>query len=199
MKCVCRQAEEGLWLALASTREVERAHWPRLCARMDAQRQAACARLRRDEDKALCILADALARQLLAERSGLAPEAVVFARRAGGKPCAPGTGLEFSLSHSGTLVLCAVAAFPVGADLQRGRALSEPLLRWAGRRGYQGHSEADFFRWWVRREAAGKLTGAGLSGPPPDAGLSFLDGHTRRDGAEYYYSVCKNQGFPRPE
>ena len=49
-------------------------------------------------------------------------------RRAGGKPYFPDRPeLEFNLSHSGDLLLCALDGSPVGADIQQVRAIMEQL------------------------------------------------------------------------
>ncbi len=184
------QAGPGVGAWLGSVDDVPGHIWPEWFARMDRQRQVRCRRLRRDRDKALCILADALARHALCALTGADPAAVAFARAPGGKPYAPGLKAEFSLSHSGSLVLCAGAPFPLGADLQRHKPVSGALLRRARQAGYDGQSEADFFRWWTGQEAAGKLSGQGLRLEPPPEGLWWSQG--RLDGPEgaYSYSIC---------
>lgn len=178
----------GLWLApLDGMAEGE---WSALYAQMDPQRQHRCQRYRRLDDRRLCILADALARHALGQITGRDPASVVFQLQAGGKPFAPGLGVEFSLSHSGALVLCATAPFPVGADLQLHRPLRPALTRRMARAGYRGDDGADFFPWWVRQEAAGKLTGRGLSLAPLPSGLSFWEGELERTEGRYSYCLC---------
>ncbi len=184
------QAAPGLWVRLADVGDVAPEDWPALFDQMSPPRQAKCRRYRRAEDRALCVLADVVARQALSDHSGVPPEAITFDRAPGGKPFAPGLDLEFSLSHSGRLVLCAVAPFPVGADIQRRRTVSDALIRRAVRAGYQGATQAEFFRWWVRQEAAGKLSGTGLAFSPLPEGLRFVDGETQAAGETYDYSIC---------
>ncbi len=184
------EAAPGLWVWPADIGDVAPETWPALFDQMSPSRQAKCRRCRRAEDRALCVLADALVRRALSRRAGVPPEAIVFDRAPGGKPFAPGLELEFSLSHSGRLVLCAVASFPVGVDIQRRRTVSEALTRRAVRAGYQGTTQAEFFRWWVRREAAGKLSGTGFTFAPLPEGLWFADGETRAAGEMYDYSIC---------
>lgn len=184
------EAAPGLWVWLADAGDVAPEAWPALFARMSPARREKCRRYRRAEDRALCVLGDALVRRALSDHSGVPPEDIVFARSGGGKPFAPGLGLEFSLSHSGRLVLCAVAPFPVGADVQRRKNVSAALIRRAGRAGYQGSTQAEFFRWWTRQEAAGKRSGAGLTLAPLPEGLWFADGEARSGGDLYDYSIC---------
>ena len=178
----------GVWLA--SIEDVEPGEWPALYAQMDKERQGRCDRHRREIDKRRCILADALARRALSKGTDLAPEAISFGREPSGKPYALGLDKHFSLSHSGSLALCAVAHFPVGADIQRQRSISEPMIRRLARAGYEGTSDEDFFAWWVRQEAAGKMTGKGLSLRPIPEDLQFWDGVVKESDGAYFYAIC---------
>lgn len=184
------QAGPGIDVWLASIEDVPNSAWAELYARMDPQRQERCLRYRRGEDKARCILADALAREALRALTGEDAAAISFARHPGGKPYAPGLNAAFSLSHSASLVLCAGAAFPVGADLQRHKAVSDRLIRRARSGGYDGHSQADFFRWWTSQEASGKLSGRGLRLDGPAPGLWWSQGELERPDGRYSYSIC---------
>lgn len=184
------QAAKGVGVWLASIGDVPDGAWSEWYARMDPERQARCQRYRRGEDKARCVLADALAREVLHTLTGADPAAISFAHTPGGKPYAPGLNAQFSLSHSGSLVLCAGAAFPVGADLQRHRAVSDRLLRRARSAGYDGQNQADFFGWWTAQEAAGKLSGRGLRLEPPPAGLWWSQGQLEKPDGVYSYSIC---------
>ena len=112
-----------------------------------------------------------LLEEALAQRLGLAglPPA---AREERGRPYFPGLpGVRFSLSHSGPFCLCALAAGPVGADVEAVRPRGEVLLR-------RGLTEAErawcleeadpwprFCLLWTRRESLGKYTGRGLALP----------------------------------
>ena len=95
-----------------------------------------------------------------------------------GKPRLAGTGseVEFSLSHSGQRVAVAVAAgIAVGVDVEWVGAerdlgaLIERVLSPAERSHLAGLAGAArqeaFYRYWVRKEAAVKATGQGLSAP----------------------------------
>lgn len=65
-------------------------------------------------------------------------------RRPGGKPYFPHEeGLEFNLSHSGHLALCALDNAPVGADIQMVREWRARTARpglWSGRVGLVGRA-----------------------------------------------------------
>lgn len=193
------QAGPGIGVFLASIHAVPSGEWPELYARMSPQRQERCDRYRRESDRQRCVLADALARAALASLSGVAPEAIALSTPPKGRPHAPGLGLEFSLSHSGSLVLCAAAPFPVGADIQRGRPISQAMARRLARAGYQGRSEEEFFAWWTRQEAGGKLLGSGLALRPLPPGLAFSPGALDGPDGKYFYCVAWEKGtFPAP-
>ena len=123
-------------------------------------------------------------RLVLGELTGSAPERLRFERRCGhcgdsghGKPhLADRPDLDFSLSHSGELVLIAVArGHRVGADVERVRLRTDVLAIARGslsereRRTIEaGRTDAArreaFFRCWTRKEAYLKGLGAGLAG-----------------------------------
>lgn len=193
------QVGPGIGVFLASIHAVPPGEWPVLHARMSPDRQARCHRYRRESDRQRCILADALARAALSSLSGADPQDIVFAATPQGKPCAPGLGVEFSLSHSGSLALCAAAPFPVGADIQRARPVSQSMTRRLARAGYQGGSEEEFFIWWTRQEAGGKLLGSGLILRPLPPGLAFCPGALDGPDGKYFYCVAWEKGaFPTP-
>lgn len=180
----------GVTAWLAGLDGVAPEEWEPLYRQMDPARQARCARYARPGDAKRCVLADALARLALSQRSGQPEEIFRFQLRPGGKPFVPGLGVEFSLSHSGSLVLCAAAPFPVGADLQRARPVSSALAQKMARAGYPGGTREDFFSWWVRQEAVGKLSGQGLQlSPLPAPALCHVDALDGPDG-RYWYCVC---------
>lgn len=184
----------GVRLWLARLEEVESEEWPTLYGRMSRERQARCDRYRREADRKRCVLADALARHALAQAAGTEGGALTFARTETGKPYAVGLDKHFSLSHSGALVACAVADFPVGADIQLRRPVTEVLTRRMARAGYRGEREEDFFAWWTCQEAAGKLAGTGLSLRPPEPGLGFRSGVLEEPDGTYFYCVCAEKG-----
>ncbi len=94
-----------------------------------------------------------------------------------GKPYFPGAPFDFSLSHSGDLWMCLFTETGLcGLDVQEVRPTDWERI--AGRAFRpEEHAcvltEEDFFRFWCRREAFGKLTGEGFFGEfPPLTGGS---------------------------
>jgi 4'-phosphopantetheinyl transferase len=82
-------------------------------------------------------------------------------------------GLEFSLSHSGNLVVCAVSHEPVGCDVEEIRKAPERVAERYFSCGEQEYlsqfaeEEYDraFFRLWTMKESYVKMTGEGLGVP----------------------------------
>ena len=107
-------------------------------------------------------------RRVLAEVVGVAPVALAIEEGDRGKPFLSG-GPEFNLSHSGALAVFALAAFPVGVDVERCRPVEPGVAdlvftaaeraAWAG----SGWAEAVFYRGWTRKEAVLKARGGSLA------------------------------------
>ena len=106
------------------------------------------------EKRLQSLCGDALARQMLAQELGIAPQDVAFTYTENGKPQV--TGAHFSISHSGSLVGCAVSECPIGLDVERIRT-APPRLRLT--MDCEGKSDAEFFRHWTKREALLKCCG----------------------------------------
>lgn len=113
---------------------------------------------------------EGLARQMLAELLGIAPQDLTFTVNENGKPLVEGA--FFSISHSGELVGCAVSDRPVGLDIEEIRDVPERLGRVLDG---QWQTPEAFFRLWTRREAAIKCRGDRLSAWKScgEEGLSF--------------------------
>src|SRR3954469_11145902 len=113
-----------------------------------------------------------LLREVLGAAAEIEPREVVIRYGEHGKPRIDSKeGLEFNLSHSGTLALLVLGRCPVGADIER-----QKPRRWAdiARRFYAKgeqervfappaeEQETRFFRTWTCKEAFLKCTGEGL-------------------------------------
>ena len=95
---------------------------------------------------------DGLAREMLGEMLGIAPESVVFTYTENGKPMTDGA--FFSVSHSGDIVACAVSDREVGLDVECRRPAPSRVADAVG--------SEDFWQFWTRREAAIKCCGGTL-------------------------------------
>ena len=117
----------------------------------------------------------------------------------GGKPRIAG-GPEFSLSHSGERVLCALSDEAVGADLQQLRpynpALARRFFTGAEAAWLEEQRERDqaFSLLWSLKESYVKLLGSGIAGVHLDSftvrvlsdGRAWIDG----SNAKLWYAVC---------
>ena len=117
----------------------------------------------------------ALIRVLLAREFGAAALSAEFVANPWGKPTLPGSGFEFSISHSGNAVWVALCrGFAVGIDVERADTVTDPhaladvfhpteraelLLLPAV------EAQCAFLRCWTRKEAVVKALGEGLSRP----------------------------------
>lgn len=99
-------------------------------------------------------------------------------------PEGKGPELHFNLSHSGNYVICAMADFEVGADVQMRTRIRESLLQrfcseeervCMDKCGGDKQRETIFARIWAPKEAVTKLTGYGIG---------QLLGRVHRDGSE---------------
>lgn len=153
------------------TSEAMRAALPYL----DAARRRRAFRLRILQKRAQCVGAGVLLTHLLGE-NGVPPR---LTYGAAGKPfLADRPDVQFSLSHTGDWVFCAVSDGAVGMDAQQLCPIGERVIRRcfsAEEQAWLRQAPADAaVRLWTRKEAYAKLTGAGLSAiaaPVPVASL----------------------------
>ncbi|MCX4824717.1 4'-phosphopantetheinyl transferase superfamily protein [Streptomyces sp. NBC_01142] len=146
---------------------------------LDADEAARLAAFHRSADRDAYAVAHVTLRRLLGERLGQTPQAVTMAREPcthcsgpHGRPHVPGYAVHFSLSHTGGIVMIALAEAPVGIDVE---ALPDPatVSEVAARLHPRERTElaalpaaerpAAFARCWTRKEALLKATGVGLN------------------------------------
>ena len=147
---------------------------------MEPEKQARVLRLRRVDDRRRTVAADALARKHIATFCGISPQEVTLAVGAHGKPYAVGLKVEFCLSHSDDLVVCAVSDRPVGIDVERVRPVDLKIARRLFTRKEQEilldgdlsparfclcedtQTLTRFYRFWTAKEAYFKRLGVGM-------------------------------------
>jgi phosphopantetheinyl transferase len=165
-------------------------HWarpaddPSMRAHLDDAELIRYERFVRAEDKARFVTGRAMARAALAEATGLSPGEIRFSTDcehcggSHGKPRLPGRDVHFSLSHSGGLVVLALArgagAVEVGVDVEResdrdidgiaGMVLAGPEREVLNALP-AGERRRAFHAYWSRKEALLKATGHGLAAP----------------------------------
>lgn len=167
--------------------------WLALVGLLDGGERRRLEGLRREADRERFVLAAALARAALGRRIGRPAAEVALDRRCDrcgaphGKPRLRGaTGPELSVTHSGRLVAVAVAAAPVGVDVEAvpdapgADGLAEAVLADDERAALERHAAAGddparieaFLRLWTRKEALTKMTGDGVVIPLRDVRVS---------------------------
>ncbi|MEU2052135.1 4'-phosphopantetheinyl transferase family protein [Streptomyces bungoensis] len=149
---------------------------------LDAEERARAAAFHRPRDRDAYVVAHASLRGVLSRLLGVPADALPLVREpcAGcggphGRPALRTSGVHFSLSHSGDLVMVALAPTPVGVDVE-GLATAQAVL---GAQSALHAAEADelarlpaherpaaFTRTWVRKEAYLKGLGTGLVRDP---------------------------------
>lgn len=130
-------------------------------------RRAQVGRFRLLKDRCLCLGAGLLAAHALRE-AGASDLRLGYG--AYGKPhLMRHSTIHFSLSHSGTMALCAVADQPVGADVEEHQTYDDAMIRICctndERTWICGQPDRDraFTRIWVRKESYLKLVGTGIT------------------------------------
>lgn len=128
-----------------------------------------------------------LAQMYRAHRGMELPDIVLEDR---GKPRFVEDPLQFSISHTGRHVFCALSTGPIGIDAEEmdreiDLRLAEKILSGPERARYEAAADkrAALLRLWVLKEAAAKCSGEGLRGYPnrtdfaiDDPRIQIIDG-----------------------
>ena len=144
---------------------------------MNTDKQRRVDRFRFVDDKKRTVAGEMLARKAIAEWCSVAPESITFGIKEHGKPYAKDLAVEFNISHSGDMVVCAVDDKPIGIDIEQIRPIdlavakrictNEELLYLFGHTPteqdftYTTNAEilTSFFKLWTAKEAYGKCMG----------------------------------------
>ena len=142
---------------------------------VSAREMATALRYRRRQDAVRHVVGRALTRALLARELGIPKLTEEFSTNAWDKPVLPASGIEFSISHSGSFVWTAVSrAGAIGIDIERVDAavdyhdlagIFHPAECSAIRALPAQLARDAFYRCWTRKEAVVKALGEGLSRP----------------------------------
>lgn len=169
-------------------------------------RQDYILRYQRAEDRRRSLGVWRLMERMLAGRGFRAQDVAVDA---GGRPYC--SGIFFSLSHAGSLAMCAVSDGPVGCDVEQVRDAPfeiVPRIFGPGERAYLREvrdsieAQRRFFTLWTLKESYMKMTGEGLGLAPERLEIRMPELVLFRDGAaqpctlfhgaygEYEISLC---------
>lgn len=82
-----------------------------------------------EDDKKRTVAGEMLARKAIKEWCKVDAESIVFDKKEYGKPFAAGLAVEFSISHSGNVVVCAVDDEPIGIDVEQIRPVDLAIAK----------------------------------------------------------------------
>ena len=144
--------------------------WRAFLPELPQARQRRVLSCRKEEDAARLTGVGLLLRRALMD-AGIPAENQIFSENKWGKPYLPG-GPEFSLSHAGAFAVCALDAFPVGADVETARITGAVAERFfhpdevSFLQTLPVFEQADArLRLWTAKEAYTKYLGGGLHVP----------------------------------
>jgi 4'-phosphopantetheinyl transferase len=138
------------------------------------------------EDKIRCILGEILLRFALWKHFGLVRNDIKFIYNEYGKPSLYGKdGIHFSISHSGSWVLCGISDSPIGVDVEciptdslniAKRFFTKEEYKYIKKQPIENQREA-FCKIWTLKESYIKLIGKGLSIPLDSFSFNLLEDH----------------------
>ena len=161
-------------------RDLTDAEYNKWYSLMNEDKQQRVDRLRFDDDKKRTVAGEMLARKAISEWCDVAPENITFGIKEHGKPYAKDLAVEFNISHSGDMVVCAVDDKPIGIDIEQIRPIDltvakrictdKELLYIFGHtptgNDFTYTTDAKiltrFFELWTAKEAYGKCQGKGI-------------------------------------
>ncbi|HEY3380267.1 MAG TPA: 4'-phosphopantetheinyl transferase superfamily protein [Vicinamibacterales bacterium] len=167
----------------------------RWMAHASRARRAKAARYRLVADKIRCLASEALLRYSLRDELQIDLDAASLVDTHLGKPfLADHPDLHFNLSHSGEWIACAMAAGPVGIDVEVVHPMVDlPAAQFMSGDELERHLDLDpgarvhnFYRLWTIKECVLKALGTGFSLDPRQLTV-------RQEGAQLFI-----EGIPAP-
>lgn len=148
---------------------------------MDEERKQAVLRYRGEKDRKRTIIGEMLARKGISEATGVPESDILFGRSESGKPYAKNVDIEFNVSHSKDMIVCAVSKSKIGIDVEFIRDIDMRITKIACTESDKeyifGRRDADiesiipdeekivrFFKLWTAKEAYFKYHGSGIIG-----------------------------------
>ena len=126
-----------------------------------------------NDDKKRTVAGELLARNMIADYCHIDLSSISFRLNRHGKPYADNLNVEFSISHSDDLVICAVNDKPIGVDIEKTREIDDKVIAYActdDELAYINDKAIDkkeklkrFFTIWTFKEAYAKYLGTGIT------------------------------------
>lgn len=157
-------------------------------SQMSNEKKLAADRLLNADKRLSKIAADALCRKAISENCGIPCNEIVFGTSKNGKPYSVNAQIEFNVSHSGNLVVCAVSEKEIGIDVEKIRTVNPRACeKFATEKeiDYINSTTDGFFRIWTLKEAYFKCIGTGLGSDIKNVSFD-VDGNS---------ITCSEQGF----
>ena len=138
-------------------------------------------KFKNENDKKRTVTGEMLARLAISKKCNVKVEDIVFLKKEHGKPFAKDLDIEFNVSHSEDLVVCAINNTAVGIDIEKIRPINLLVAkRFCTQKeleylfGYTPCLEdfkftedknllTRFYELWTAKEAFGKFLGSGLA------------------------------------
>lgn len=162
-------------------RDLSKAEYEKWYSLMTMDKQQRVDRFRFADDRKRTVAGEMLARKAIAEWCHVSEEEIQFGKSEYGKPFAIGLDVEFNISHSGDMVVCAVDNDPVGIDVELIRPIDLNVIQRICTENEITYVLGDnlsknsfckitnysvlsrFFEIWTLKEAYGKLMGTGIT------------------------------------
>lgn len=175
---------------------------------MNEEKQKKVNRFHYEDDQKRTVAGEMLARKAVAEWCNISAEEITFGKNEHGKPFAENLNVQFNISHSGNMIVCAVDDKPIGIDVEQIRSVNlkiakriytEDELRYLF--GYDpaeddfNKSPCDemlvrFFELWTAKEAYLKCIGTGIIDNMSTLSFEREKIYTEKY-KNYIISVCK--------
>lgn len=161
-------------------RDLSDAEYNKWYSLMNKDKQQRVDSFRFEYDKKRTVAGEMLARKAVSEWCNVAPESIVFDKTKHGKPFAKDLDVEFNISHSEDVVVCAVDNKPIGIDIEFIRPVDLQIAKRIFNDNEMEYlfgkapSSADFckttdneiisrfFELWTKKEAYAKCIGTGI-------------------------------------
>ena len=160
-------------------------------------RKAKADRLRKRPAKRLSIAAGELVRNAISKEFNIDAKDIRFRTEKSGKPYVENVKVEFSISHSGNIAVCAISDKPVGIDIELVKDVNINAAKRLFTTDEQNYvfekwafAKQRFFEVWTRKEAYVKMLGKGIAYFPEFStmGNKNIETHIRE---KYIVSVAK--------
>lgn len=134
--------------------------------RMSIERKESVKKMLVPHKQKLRIAADHICREAISEFCRISPDDITFSANEHGKPYAVDLDVNFSISHSGDYVICAVSEKEIGADIEKIREVKSDVSK-----RFASESETEYissrknglFEIWTLKEAYFKCIGTGIN------------------------------------